>query len=470
MAWLWGILVVYGIGMLLLSPRARDVKGFYWGHDESGREAGAWLLGASVLITWIFAKSVTNAANLGAAFGFVGGLAYAGYYLSIPVAGLTIAAIRKRHHVGSLVEYLVQSYGRTAALAFLLVVWIRLFNEVWSNTAVIGAYFGPQGSAAYYAAALLFTGFTLLYSLKGGMRSSLITDAIQLGLAAFLLFVALGQVLPRTGLGPILSAGEFTMRGGVDLLLVALIQSLSYPFHDPVLTDRGFLTERRRMRRAFLWAGLGGIVFILLASWIGIFAFLRGIPFADDSPRAVAQALGFASLVVMNVLMLTSAGSTLDSTLTSFSKGAGIDMAALAPRLMPADASGRVRLGMMVMGLMAVVGNLPLFAGASILKATTVSGTMVIGLAPIFLLHFVRGVPPASFHLAFWPGLACGLLYAVGGVPDAWALGSGKYAALLGINVFGLLLCAGLFLAPVALRGLVQKPARAALVSEEVGR
>jgi len=460
MSWLWLLLIVYGVGMFFLSPRTVDTRGFYWGHDRNGREAGVWLLSASVLITWVFAKSVTNAANLGAAFGLVGGVAYAAYYLSIPVAGVVIAAIRHRHRVKSLAEYVVATYGRTAALAFLLVVWIRLFNEVWSNTAVVGAYFGEKGSLAYYAAALGFTAFTLLYTLKGGMRSSLVTDAIQLGLAAFFLFLALGQVLPAVGARPILTAGEWTFRGGVDLLLVAMIQCLSYPFHDPVLTDRGFLTERRAMRRAFLWAGLGGFVFILLSSWIGIYAYLNRIPFTDDSPRAVAQSLGLAALLVMNVVMLSSAGSTLDSTLTAFSKAAGIDVAALAPRLLPCTDAARVRLGRIVMTAMALLGNLPLFADASILKATTVSGTMVMGLAPIFLFHTMKGVPPISFHLAFWPGIALGVWYAFWPVPVFLAIGSGKYAGLLGINVYGVLLCAALYVLPVAVRGLAPRPVK----------
>jgi hypothetical protein len=243
----------------------------------------------------------------------------------------------------------------------------------------------------------------------------------------------------------------------VDLLLVALLQSLSYPFHDPVLTDRGFLTERRAMRKAFLFAGLGGAVFILLASWIGMYAYLHRIPFSDDSPRAVAQAFGLASLAVMNVIMLSSAGSTLDSTLTSFSKGAGIDAAALTPRLAQLNEATRVRLGKAMMIIMAVAGNLPLLAGPSILKATTVSGTMVMGLAPIFLFHFLRDVPVLSFHLALWPGIILGTLHAFEAVPASLAIGSGKYAGLLGVNLYGLLLCTGLYLLPVALKSLATR-------------
>lgn len=141
---LWLILIGYGFAMLLLAPRSHGVKGFYWGYDNRGQEAGLWLLSGSIMMAWIFAKSVTNAANLGAAFGLVGGLAYAAYYLSIPVAGFTIASIRKRYGVKSLAEFLVRRYGRGATLAFLLVTFIRLFNEVWSNTAVVGLTLGRR--------------------------------------------------------------------------------------------------------------------------------------------------------------------------------------------------------------------------------------------------------------------------------------------------------------------------------------
>jgi hypothetical protein len=79
-----------------------------------------------------------------------------------------------------------------------------------------------------------------------------------------------------------------------------------------------------------------------------------------------------------------------------------------------------------------------------------------MGLAPVFLLHFLRGVPPLSFHLAFWPGVAFGTLHAFGAVPTFLAIGQGKYAELLGVNLYGLLLCTALFLVPFA----VKAPAR----------
>ena len=151
----WGFLLAYGALMYWLSPRTVTIGGFFNGEDSQGRQASPLLLTTSIFISWIFAKSVTNAANLGAEFGLVGGLAYATYWLSIPLCGLVIYRLRRRFQATSLVSFLTSNYGRGAALAFSAAILIRLFNEVWSNTAVVGGYYGdswPTACAAGCAA------------------------------------------------------------------------------------------------------------------------------------------------------------------------------------------------------------------------------------------------------------------------------------------------------------------------------
>jgi len=65
----WGFLLDYGVIMYVLSPKSRNPESFYKGTDDHGNSVGQWSLTASIFISWIFAKSVTNAANLGAAYG-----------------------------------------------------------------------------------------------------------------------------------------------------------------------------------------------------------------------------------------------------------------------------------------------------------------------------------------------------------------------------------------------------------------
>lgn len=503
----WALLAAYGLFFFVASPSSRDASGFYGGTGRDGRSPGDVTLFATVFISWIFAKSVTNATNLAAEFGLPGAVAYGAYWLSIPVAGAVVVALRSRFGARSLPEWVAGTYGRAAAGAFLLALLIRLYNEVWSNTAVVAAYFGPRQSTTFYAAALAFTALTLLYTLKGGLRSSIFTDGVQAALFGLFLVAVVAVGLPASsgGVGPgggadigrMLSTGSWTLSGGLDLALVAVLQSVSYPFHDPVLTDRGFLAGERATLRAFFWAGALGFVAIVLFGAIGLPAHLAGLGFDDDAPRAVAAALGSGVLLLVNVVMLTSAGSTLDSTFSSIAKAAHLDgrrvmfgsgagpagaRAGSAAGGAAGDAAdgtaggsdaaggggrspdgsgplpGSLGPGRWAMVAAAVVGNLPLFFGAEILQATTISGTMVVGLAPVFVLGLFLDAPPASFHLAFWPGLAVGVAEAAGLVPAALGVGDGSHATLLGANLWGLLVVTVLFLVPWALQRIPGNP------------
>ncbi|MCB1901261.1 sodium:solute symporter family transporter [Cognatazoarcus halotolerans] len=442
----WGFLIVFGAVMYLVSPRVRSDAGFFQGHDEQGRPASEWALMMSIFISWIFAKSVTNAANLGAAYGIVGGLAYATYWLSIPVAGVVIYRLRTREGATGLVPFLIGKYGRGAALAFSAAILVRLFNEVWSNTAVVGGYYGDSGSYGFIASALLFTAAVLFYSLKGGLRSSIFTDVIQAVVFVLALGIVLAWVIPANEPARLLAEGSFALDTGGDLLLVALLQVVSYPFHDPVLTDRGFITREKTMLRAFIVAGVLGFAAIFAFSLIGVHARLDGIPVSSNVPAEVARGLGYAGFFAMAVVMISSAASTLDSTFSSLSKAVAHELPLLAGRRPSPRA---MTIGALSMVVFAVLGNLPMIAGTDILKATTISGTMVIGLAPAFLLSRHVDHSPASFHFSFWTGMLLGVLLALQMLPASWAIGSGKYAMLLGANLYGLILCTVAFLLPL---------------------
>ena len=441
----WGFLIAYGALMYWLSPRTVTIGGFFNGEDSQGRQASPLLLTTSIFISWIFAKSVTNAANLGAEFGLVGGLAYATYWLSIPLCGLVIYRLRRRFQATSLVSFLTSNYGRGAALAFSAAILIRLFNEVWSNTAVVGGYYGDSGSPAFIGAALLFTAVTLAYSLRGGLRSSILTDAAQAAIFVIALVWVLGLVLPNHSTAELTSTSHWALNAGVDLFLVACLQLLSYPFHDPVLTDRGFISEEKSMLRAFTLAGVLGFVAILAFSLIGVHATLGGIEAGGNVPAALAKSLGVGALIVMTLVMISAAGSTLDSTFSSLARLSGRELPALLQRDLGQKAIG---VGMATMLVFALLGNLPMLAGTDILKATTISGTMVIGLAPVFLMHgFVWPTRP-GFHLSFWTGIGLGIALTLGWIPQSWAIGDGRYALLLGTNLYGLILCTAGYLLP----------------------
>jgi hypothetical protein len=279
------------------------------------------------------------------------------------------------------------------------------------------------------------------------LRSSIVTDVIQAVLFVVAMSIVLFVILPKHGLGALLSTGEFRLATGLDLVLVSLLQVLSYPFHDPVLTDRGFITDEKKMLRAMIVAGVLGFVSIFAFSLVGVHARIEGLPAGDNMPGAVALAFGVMPYLLMTIVMIMAAGSTLDSTFASVAKSVGREIPLLAGRR-PGTRS--ILIGMWTMVAIAAFGNIPMIAGTDILKATTISGTMVMGLAPVFLLSPLVRYSPWSFHLAFWPGVVLGILLAIHALPQSWAIGGGKYALLLGANLYGLAICCLGFLLPLA--------------------
>lgn len=438
--WQWILIIASGLLFFFLSPLAKTTDQFFKAINNSKAPNGVVLTG-SLIISWIFAKSITNAANLGLEFGIVGGLAYAGYYLSFAVAGILIYQLRTKGNFNSIHEFLTSKFGKNAMFVFSILIVIRLFNEVWSNTMVIGTYFGVQGSDSYYSAIIVFTLLTLAYSLKGGMSSSIFTDAIQMVLFSVLLIIILWKVFSMDSFSvrDVATSSTWSFELGLNLFFAAIIQSFSYPFHDPVLTDRAFIASPKVTRKSFLWASVLGALCIVLFSIIGVYAKTKGM--TGDAAFEVGKAFGVVILLVINFIMITSAASTLDSTFSSFSKLVTIDL----------SLGKSITLGRMAMIIVALLGTIPVFLNAEILSATTISGTMVIGLTPVFLFWNMK-VPKISFYLSVIGGIFFGFILVFNAMPEELIFTEGKYSDLLWVNIWGIVTCIILYCLPKWIR------------------
>lgn len=434
--WQWGLIIASSLLMFLLSPLAKTPDEFFKA-THLKKSPNVWMLTGSLIISWIFAKSITNAANLGLSFGIVGGVAYAGYYLSFAVAGIIIYQMRVQGGFESIHQFLTSRFGKGAMRLFSVLIAIRLFNEVWSNTMVIGTYFGEMGSSPYYWAILVFTVLTLAYALKGGLSSSIFTDVIQMGLFSILLCVILWSIFSVEDftVKEVATSGTWSFDLGLNLLFAALLQSFSYPFHDPVLTDRAFLSSPKVTLRSFLIASVLGGVCIVLFSIVGVYAQSQGMQ--GQAAVEVGKAFGVVILLVINFIMITSAASTLDSTFSSFSKLLSVDL----------KLGKNLTFGRLSMAIIAVLGTIPVFLNAEILSATTISGTMVIGLTPVFLF-WRKPAPKMSYYLSVLAGIAFGFILVFDALPTSLQFTTGSYATLLWTNVWGILTCILLYLIP----------------------
>ncbi|MBL7559059.1 sodium:solute symporter [Olleya sp. YSTF-M6] len=434
--WQWILVIASSLILFALSPYAKTTTSFFKANHNK-KSPNVLVLTGSLIISWIFAKSITNAANLGLDFGLVGGVAYAGYYLSFAVAGLLIYQLRTKGGFTSIHDFLTSKFGKKAVGVFTFLIIIRLFNEVWSNTMVIGSYFGETGSASYYTAIIVFTLLTLSYAIKGGLSSSIFTDVIQMVLFSVLLIIILYTIFSVENFNTkdIVNSGTWSFELGLNLFFAAIIQSFSYPFHDPVLTDRAFISSPKVTRKSFLWASLLGAICIVLFSLIGVYAQTQDLK--GQAAVEVGKAFGVVVLLVINFIMITSAASTLDSTFSSFSKLLAVDL----------ELGKSLSFGRLAMVAIAVLGTIPIFFNAEILSATTISGTMVIGLTPIFVFWSYK-VPKISFYLSIGCGIIFGFLLVFKVFPEALIFTKGRYADLLWVNVWGIFSCNLLYFVP----------------------
>jgi Na+/proline symporter len=286
------------------------------------------------------------------------------------------------------------------------VVAVRLLSEVFANLLVIGIIFGAAGSTAYIASIVILASVTLGYSVLGGLRASLRTDVFQMSVFVAVLIALVVQTGVVSGFDiPAMTISSPDMSGpGWVLLAVALLQVWSYPLHDPVMMDRGFLADRATTRKSFYHAAWLGIVCILAFGFIGVHAGLSKEA-GETMVITLERLLGPETMLLFNFAIIISAVSTLDSTLASSAKLAIVDMKAGRETV----ANGRIAMVLFLLG-----GLVFVFAGSKdLFSAVAVSGTASMFLAPvIFFSIWGTARPPLwSFLAAFIAAMAGAALY-----------------------------------------------------------
>lgn len=391
---------------LALSPRANSVETFYLGRSPAGAPPSLVTLTLSQVTTWIFARSLLNAAILGYFYGLPGTLAYAAYYLSFLTGGWIVDRIRFHHGFGSVQSFLAARFGLAGVTCYNVLIAVRLVSEVFANLLVVGLLFGADGSAAYVVAVVAISIVAFVYSMRGGLHASLRTDVMQmvLFLVTLVVLVAIasgsGVLVPDAfELGPLQDAGP-----GWILLIVAFLQVWSYPLHDPVMMDRGFVADRRTTRVSFYHAAWLSMVCIIVFGSLGVVAGNHRL--ADETMIVtLTRLLGDKPMLLFNVALIISAMSTLDSAFASAAKLSVVDMRLLRPGV----ASGRLAMAAFLVAGLALV-----FLGSrDLFSAVAVSGTAALYLAPVIVFSIGARweIPVWSYVSSFVVALLGSVLY-----------------------------------------------------------
>ena len=420
------------ISSVLLSPKAQTEGSFFKGLSASGEQPGLLTLVFSQVTTWIFARSLLNAAILGFYYGIWGTLAYAFYYFSFMTGGRIVDFLRFEHGFHSVQSFLAARFGAWGTGCYNFVIGVRLISEVFANLLVIGILFGAAGSNTYTLTILAFAGITLFYSMLGGLRASLRTDLFQMilflgTLAMLVVLVINSNAVAFNDLW--FKPFEMTQPGPI-LMVVALLQIWSYPMHDPVMMDRGFLADRETTRRSFFHACWISFLCILTFGCMGVLAGANAIS-GESMNDALMRLLGEWPMLVFSSCLIISAMSTLDSTLSSSAKLVASDMGVLRMSL---------RNGRTVMAVFMLLGLVLVFTGnKDLFSAVAVSGTASMYLAPVvfFSLWGKRSdIPVWSYLFTFVLALSGAALYFTESSGHSALLGDlHKYTKLLYICI-----------------------------------
>ena len=424
------------LASLLVAPRRVSVEGFFGGQTSTGQAPSLLTLVLSQVTTWIFARSLMNAAILGYFYGMVGTLAYAAYYGSFLTGGFVVARLRAGG-AGSVQDWLNTRFGTLGTSCYNLVIALRLLSEVFANLIVVGLIFSavlPEMALAKELSILLVALLGLAYSAWGGLSAALRTDVLQMSVFLVVFVVAFIAMLVSPGfeLGAVLTAqGTAGSYNGWVLMAVAALQVFSYPVHDPVMMDRGFLADEKTTKRSFLHAFWLSSLCIIAFGMFGIQASLVGAEYEGQLIGTWAGMFPAWIFGALLVSLLVSALSTLDSALSSASRLC-VEELGIAPRSLN---GGRI---VMVFFMLAGAA-LTLWGNATLFDAVAVSGTASMFLTPVLIVGLVMGRQIAlwSYLTAFGTAFIGAVLYFARASTWATALlpQGHKYEQLLAICV-----------------------------------
>ena len=450
------MVTVFGAAMVGASLANRGDSGRLGSFLVANRSVGTVTGALSVAGTWIWAPALFIAAQKA----FQQGLAGAFWFTAPNVACLVVfaflaARIRKIFPQGyTLPQYVAERFGTKSHLAYLF-CFLSLQVCSLSVQLIAGAAMLHAASGLPYAAgvALLVIAFTS-YALLDGLRASIRTDVLQVGL----IFAGMALLVPRAvmnaggmealaaGLGGITGAHSniFDPAVAYGFGITVTIGLMSGPVGDQQHWQRAFAFREGSVVRGYL---LGALVFAMVPLTMSLLGFAAaGNPAAAPAvvagqlsaqqvgPEVVRTLLPPWGIVAFTVMILAGLASTGDSALCAGGSLVSVD---IFQRYVNPLASERALLRvsrLAVLGMAAGAVAISLIPGITILSLFLFYGTLRSStLMPTIWMLYRERLPEWGI---FW-GVALAVLF---GLPTyLWGEMSGnvdlKVIANLGIVV-----------------------------------
>ena len=436
-------------GMWYARSQQGTLEDFIVARNSQGAFATVLTLLASSLGAWIL-LSPPQAATWGGLAAVIGyALGAMSPRLAMIPLGQRMRTLIPRGH--SLTEFLMARYGRTMYLLALLIMLFFMFIAMAAEITAIAKMVTLLAPVPLWLTAAIVMGFTLLYTMYGGLRASIFTDKVQIVIIVPLLLALLALGWQATGgITPVvdglqqkapqlLELGDpVGIKAGLTFFVAILLTGI---FHQGNWQRVYSARNVRDMRNGFLLGGILVVPFIFVMGLFGL-AFVALEPAGGDSSVALfsvlmpqmPQWLAVALIPLGLALVMSSA----DTTISAVSSIVAVDVGRMLPAVQTATL---MRLARWLIVLLAIPVMLVASQGYSVLYLFLLADLLCAAAAfPVFFgLYSTRhdGLDATVGTLA---GLVAGLWwFPLPGAPMDTLLESFLLAAWVPVVVTGVL-------------------------------
>ena len=242
----------------------------------------------------------------------------------------------------SIAEYAHRRYGPTIGRLTLAIVVFYLFIYLTAEITAISQAVRILSGMPLHWTALLVTAGTVAYTTYGGLRASIVTDAIQFALILPLtVAVFVGAEQRLGGIGQLLNQVHSTApqllswshAPGISFALTLIIAiSAANLFHQGFWQRVYASYDERTARRAYLLSGALTMPLVAIPGSLGLLAVAQGLERRDASVALFAVAvrsfpplLSIAVLVLSLALVMSSVDTLLNGMVSTLVRAHAVD-------------------------------------------------------------------------------------------------------------------------------------------------
>jgi SSS family solute:Na+ symporter len=370
------IISAYFVAMVIIGlvsrKKARGIDDFF----VAGRKGGTLLITGSLLATIVGGSATVGMAGLGFSRGLTGAWWLLVGSIGLIVLGLFFAKKVRGYGLYTLPELVAKQYDSRVSLAASVLIVIAWVGVIAAQIIASGTMLGVLGVGTPQLWMVVFTIIFVTYSVLGGQRAVIRTDAVQMGIILSGVFGGLALVLSRLGgwggLISSLPAEHFTFPvspqfSGQDLISLLLLVGLTYVVGPDMYSRLFCAKDSNTARKSAFWAAL---IIIPIAFGITLIGMGASALFPEISPE---QAL---PVIITEVLPPFMGGVVLAALLGALMSSADTCLLS-ASTILTVDIIGHFRKSLNPTGTLAYSRWVMVIIGvASLLLALVMKGVI----------------------------------------------------------------------------------------------